>query len=377
MKAAVKLPKVMFITNIPTPYRVPWWNRLSELVDLQVVFMDKSEKNRKWEDVLEAGTFKYKIIQGLHLDFPKRDWTLHINPSVLYTLSKSKPQKLILGGYDSITSLLALFFSKLFGIESILWYESTQDSGNLNHSFLKKLKKFLINRFNKFAVPGAQAKANLIALGVKAEKIYIAPNVVNNAYFAWKVKEYKAVKEQVKDSLGLPDKVILYVGQLIERKGLHVLLEAYKNMHNRDVGLLIVGDGPLKSQYEQYCLENELNQVKFVGFQDMSALPLYFAISDLFVLPSFREVWGLVVNEAMASGLPVLCSKYAGCAYDLIQEGMNGYTFDPHDMSELSMKLGWMLEDQLKLEQMSLSSTVIINQYTIETSISGIVAALE
>jgi glycosyltransferase involved in cell wall biosynthesis len=369
--------KVVFITNIPTPYRVPWWNRLNEFVDLQVVFMDKTEKNRKWKNVLEAGTFKYRIIQGLHWDFPKRDWTLHINPSVLYTLSRTKPQKLILGGYDSITSLLALSFAKLRGVESILWYESTQDSTNLSNSHLKKLKRWLITRFDKFAVPGERAKANLIALGVKPETIFIAPNVVNNAYFSEKVKEYKTVKEQVKAELGLPDKVILYVGQLIERKGLQQLLEAYKNIDYTDIGLLIVGDGPLRSQYEQYCMENELNCVKFVGFQDMSTLPLYFAISDLFVLPSYREVWGLVVNEAMASGLAVLCSKYAGCTHDLVHEGTNGYVFDPHDSMDLTEKLALMLEDNQRLEQMGSSSTEIISQYTIESSIKGIVAALE
>jgi glycosyltransferase involved in cell wall biosynthesis len=372
-----KPQKVVFITNIPTPYRVPWWNQLNEFVDLQVIFMDKTEKNRKWQNVLETGTFKYRIIQGLHFDFPMRDWTLHINPSVLYTLSRTKPQKLILGGYDSITSMLALFFAKLRGVESILWYESTQDSANLNNTHLKKLKKLLINRFDKFAVPGERAKANLIALGVKAETIFIAPNVVNNTYFSEKVMEHKAVKEQVKAELGLPDRVILFVGQLIERKGLQQLLEAYKAINHADIGLLVVGDGPLRSQYEQYSEEHGLSHVKFVGFQDMSTLPLYFAISDLFVLPSYREVWGLVVNEAMASGLPVLCSKYAGCVYDLVHEGTNGYAFDPHDPVDLTVKLAMMLEDNEKLVQMGDSSKEIISQYTIESSIKGIVAALE
>ncbi|QGQ94372.1 glycosyltransferase family 1 protein [Paenibacillus psychroresistens] len=373
---ANSLQKVMFITNIPTPYRVPWWNQLSDFVDLQVIFMDKTEKNRKWENVLQAGKFKYSIIGGVHVDFPKRDWTLHFNPGILYSLTKYKPQKLILGGYDSITTLLALCFAKLLRIECILWYESTQDSANLRQSFLKRIKTFLINRFDKYAVPGESAKANLIALGVKPQVIYIAPNVVNNTYFSEKSLEFRATKEALKADLGLPDKVILFVGQLIERKGLHVLLEAYKELEDDSVGLLIVGDGHLKAQYEAICSQHGLKFVKFVGFQDVNTLPRYFAISDLFVLPSHREVWGLVVNEAMASELPVLCSKYAGCAYDLIQEGENGYTFDPHDATELAQKMALLLNDSFVLRQMGQASKKIIDRYTIDTSVRGILEAL-
>ncbi|MDB5055006.1 MAG: glycosyl transferase group 1 [Bacilli bacterium] len=370
------LKKVIFITNIPTPYRIPWWNKLNEFVNLHVVFMDKTEKNRKWDNVLQQSSFKYNVSQGLHFDFPKRDWTLHINPGVLYTLIRYKPQKLILGGYDSITSILALGFTKFLRVETILWYESTQESENLNSGILKKIKRSLIKSFSKYAVPGESAKANLICMGVKPENIYIASNVVNNNYFYEAVQVYKTQKSLLKERLGLTGQVILFVGQLIERKGLQVLLNAYIKLEVENISLLIVGDGPLRHEYERFCADHELYNVRFAGFQDMDSIPEYFAAGDLFVLPSYREVWGLVVNEAMASGLPVLCSKYAGCSYDLILEGVNGYTFDPNNEAELTLKLREMLSDLIKLEAMGEASTTIINQFTIETSVRGIVEAL-
>jgi glycosyltransferase involved in cell wall biosynthesis len=368
--------KVVFVTNIPTPYRVPWWNELNKFVDLQVVFMDRTEKNRKWENVLQKSTFPYEIIQGIHIEFPKRDWTLHANLSILYFLIKAKPRKLILGGYDSITSILALILTKILRIDTILWYESTRESENLNNRFLKKVKRALIGSFGKYAVPGEQAKDNLISLGVAPEKIFMAPNVVNNAYFAQEVQVYKPEKIKLKQELGLPEQVILFVGQLVERKGVLTLLKAYQKLDTDRVGLLIVGDGPLRSQYESYCLEQELHHVRFVGFHDIDSIPQYFAISDVFVLPSKREVWGLVVNEAMASGLPVLCSHNVGCSSNLIHEGINGYTFDPNNSLELAGLLTVMLSDPTQLEAMGEASMAIINQYTIEASVRGIVEAL-
>jgi glycosyltransferase involved in cell wall biosynthesis len=368
--------KVVFVTNIPTPYRVPWWNKLNEFVDLQVVFMDKTEKNRKWENVLQTSTFPYKIIQGIHIEFPKRDWTLHVNLSILFFLIKSRPRKLILGGYDSVTSLLALAFTKLLRIDTILWYESTIASENLNNNLLKKVKRAVIGSFNKFAVPGELARANLISLGVDPLKIYIAPNVVNNAYFAKEAQVFKPQKDRLKKELDLPDQVILFVGQLVDRKGLLTLLEAYQRLDVEHIGLLIVGDGPLRSQYESYCADQGLVNVRFVGFHDINSISRYFAVSDVFVLPSKREVWGLVVNEAMACGLPVLCSRNAGCSRNLIQEGLNGYTFDPQNSLELAGLLEVMLNDRIQLEAMGEASRHIINQYTIETSVKGMVEAL-
>lgn len=370
------IKKVVFVTNIPTPYRVPWWNKLNEFVNLQVVFMDKTEKNRKWENVLQDSTFSYKIIPGIHIDFPKRDWTLHANLSILYFLIKYKPRKLILGGYDSITSLLALVLTKILRIDTILWYESTRGSENLNNQFLKKVKRALIGSFGKYAVPGEQAKANLVSLGVNPEMIFIAPNVVNNAYFAQEVQVYRPEKVRLKLELELPEQVILFVGQLVERKGLMTLLNAYQRLDVDRIGLLIVGDGPLRSQYESYCAEQDLQNVRFTGFQDIDSISQYFAISDVFVLPSTREVWGLVVNEAMASGLPVLCSRTVGCSTDLIHEGINGYTFDPNNSLELAGLLKVMLSDSTQLEAMGEASMTIIKQYTIETSVRGMVEAL-
>jgi len=128
---------------------------------------------------------------------------------------------------------------------------------------------------------------------------------------------------------------MLYVGQLINRKGIYQLLKALSELHDPNVGLLIVGSGPQGRELEEFCKDQNLENVYFEGFQQQEALLRYYSLADVLILPSFKEVWGLVVNEALASGIFVLCSSYAGAAYDLIKEGWNGILFNPHSIKEL------------------------------------------
>ena len=128
---------------------------------------------------------------------------------------------------------------------------------------------------------------------------------------------------------------MLYVGQLISRKGIFQLLKALNELHDPHVGLLIVGSGPQGKELKNFCQDQKLENVYFEEFQQQEALLRFYALADVLILPSFKEAWGLVVNEALASGIYVLCSNYAGAAYDLIKEGWNGMLFDPHNTEEL------------------------------------------
>jgi len=133
-----------------------------------------------------------------------------------------------------------------------------------------------------------------------------------------------------------PKFLLLYVGQLIGRKGVEQLLEVLDSLDDPDIGLLIVGSGPQEEELRQFCQVQGLTNVFFEGFQQQDDLPSYYALADFLILPSLEEVWGLVVNEALASGLYVLCSDRAGAAYDLIQERWNGALFDPRNVEQLA-----------------------------------------
>ena len=140
--------------------------------------------------------------------------------------------------------------------------------------------------------------------------------------------------------------MLLHVGQLIKRKGVLQVLKALEYLQdNKEIGLLIVGSGPQESSLRDFCKEKKLNNVFFEGFHQQDELPKYYALVDLFVLSSFEEVWGLVVNEALASGLYVLSSKHAGASYDLIKEGWNGEIFDPDNIEEIVGLIKWIKEN--------------------------------
>jgi len=171
--------------------------------------------------------------------------------------------------------------------------------------------------------------------GAKKDKISIALNTADMEFFREQSSEYRGKEAFVNERSELPKLLLLYVGQLIERKGVLQVLKALEILDDSDVGLFIVGDGPQKAMLEGYCREKCLNNVYFEGFKSEEELPRYYALSDVLILSSFREVWGLVINEAMASGLYVLASKYTGAGFDLIKEEWKGNVFDPYRVEEV------------------------------------------
>jgi len=160
-------------------------------------------------------------------------------------------------------------------------------------------------------------------------------NTIDMVYFQSKVVEYRNKETFIKERKKYPKYLLLYVGQLIKRKGIIQVLKALDNLSDSEVGLMIVGSGPEENNMKNFCEEENIKNVFFEGFRQQEELVKYYALADIFILPSFEEVWGLVINEALASGLYVLSSKYAGASYDLIKEGWNGEIFDPNKVEEI------------------------------------------
>jgi glycosyltransferase involved in cell wall biosynthesis len=160
---------------------------------------------------------------------------------------------------------------------------------------------------------------------------------VDNDYFIQGADRIRA--SGVAGETGLPNKYFLYVGRLAEEKGLDTLLDAFCRYRRAggDWKLVLVGDGPrmglLRARAEQLAIADA---IEFHGLRKGDDLLRYYAFAGCFVLPSTREPWGLVVNEAMAAGLPVIVSTQCGCADDLVEYGGNGFTFDPKATEALS-----------------------------------------
>jgi glycosyltransferase involved in cell wall biosynthesis len=186
------------------------------------------------------------------------------------------------------------------------------------------------------------------------------PYAVDNATLIPAVSKQRENRAAFRESLGFrkDDVVILFAGKLVDKKRPFDLLKAYEKITVPGKGLLFVGDGPLRQGLEAYSREKGMSGVSIVGFKNQTELPAYYAAADVFVLPSgLGETWGLVVNEAMCAGLPVVVSDLVGCSPDLVEPGENGYVYKCGDVAQLAEKLGSLIvspEARLRMGERSL-----------------------
>ena len=374
--------KVIIITNIIAPYRVPLFNRLAKenWLDLKVFFCKSITKDRQW-DVPRGIRFKYRILKGITFSLKGRSYykyrTVHFNPGLIPGLIKMEPDIVISAEY-SIPSIMASFYCRAFGKKYISWSEGIYYSDR-NISLVQKfLRKIIISNARACIGCSTDSKKQYISLGAKPEKVFISIQTID-------VKSFKRKCEMIRKEGKFQDKrknnerIILYVGSLIVRKGVIHLLDAVKILAQKfnNFRLILVGDGVEKNNLRNFCNENIfLDKVHFVGFQQQPNLPNYYAIADVFVLPTLEDTFGVVVNEAMAAGLPILCSKFAGAAGDLIKEGINGYRVDPNDHHKMANYLFKILtNDELRLK-MGKASEEIIKNYGIEAATEGFLSAI-
>jgi len=335
----MKKIKVMLITNIISPYRIPLFNFIAEkgVVNFKVVALAEKEENRKWEILKDKIKFDYRVLPGWHsfIRRKKREVAIHINKGVIRILRKYTPDIIITSGYDSLAYWQAFLYCKIFRKRFILWNGTTLLSAGSTTGIRGLLKRIIIRGADRYIAYGAKAKEYLEYLGAKTNEIYIGSNTVDMEYFKSKVVEYRNKDSFMKERKKYPKYLLLYVGQLIRRKGINQVLEALNYLQDSEVGLMIVGSGPEKNVLKEFCKEKNIKNIFFEGFKQQNELSKYYALADVFILPSFEEVWGLVVNEALASGLYVLSSKYAGASYDLIKESWNGELFNPNKVEEI------------------------------------------
>jgi glycosyltransferase involved in cell wall biosynthesis len=321
--------------------------------------------------------FDYHILKGGEIFFNHREFTLHLNRGFLRLLIKENPHVIVSLGYSYLESILGLFYAKVLGKKFVLWSGSTLHSSMSKHIAIRKIKEMVIKRCDSFLAYGSNAADYLIRYGANESKVVVGCNTIAVNYFIAESSQLAWQKEEIKREKKWPAKIILFSGQLIPRKNLDVLLEALKKIDKDDIGLVILGDGPLRNNYVAWCRKNQLKNVFFEGFRPVEDLPIYYATADIFVMPSLREVWGLVVNEAMASGLPVLCSNKAGVANDLVKDEFNGYTFDPKDSYGLKNMLVVLLNDEKKRKKMGRNSLQIIRNCTPEKYAEDLLKAID
>ena len=359
--------KAVILTEIISPYRIPPFNCLAkdEEIDLKVFFFAETESRRSWLVEKQKIQFNYQVLWGLQLGKSYQSAPVFLNPDVIYQLWKQQPDVIICGGWHHFTHWLAFVYAETTKTPLLMWSESTlkdeRSSSNIKH----KLKSWILNQADGYIVPGNAQKNYLVNLKAREDRIYIAPNAVDSNFFTCEAQRYRQQKTMCKEKLGISGCVILYVGRLVDEKGIPELLEAFTKLSgNKQVTLVIVGDGSRSQYYHSYTQQHKLDNVVFTGFQPQSALPQYYGIADIFVFPTRSDPWGLVLNEAMAAGLPIVSSDAAGAAPDLVVNGKNGYLVPVGNVEKLSEALQILVEDESLRHKMGLHSSEIIANYT-------------
>jgi 1,2-diacylglycerol 3-alpha-glucosyltransferase len=255
-------------------------------------------------------------------------------------LKTVRPDVLFIPGWSSTAALAALRWGTLNRVPVVVMSESTVRDER--RTWWKEWLKRRILRLCSAALVGGTAQADYMArLGVPRDRVFAGYDAIDNRYFADHTNGIRQRLEESRTRLQLPKSFFLASARFIQRKNLPRLLLAYAQYRALSLeppwDLVLLGDGALRQELlSQRSTLGLKDHVQMPGFKPYEDLPAYYGLAHVFVHASISEPWGLVINEAMASGLPVLVSNRCGCAMDLVEEGINGFTFDPFNVEQLS-----------------------------------------
>jgi 1,2-diacylglycerol 3-alpha-glucosyltransferase len=372
----VKL-RLVILTELIAPYRIPVFNALSKMaeIDLHVIFLAENDPGlRQWLVYKAEIEFSYQTL-------PSARWrvagqNILLNRGLNSALADSSIDALICGGYNYLASWQARSWAKANHVPFLLWVESTREDQRGNRAVVEFLKSKFIGGCDAFVVPGLSSSRYLQHYGVPSDKIFTAPNAVDNDHFGEIATRTRSNTHSFRAKLGLPSRYFLFSGRLVPEKGVFELVEAYCAVSpsiREGFGLVFAGDGPCFAELQKQALGTR--NVHFLGFRQRDDLASVMALATTLVLPTHSDTWGLVVNEAMACGLPVIVSHVAGCAADLVRDGWNGLIVRPRNPQSLAAALDRMARDEHQCSQMGRNSLTRIRDFSPATCAGGLATA--
>ena len=321
--------RVTLLTNFVPPYRLPVYQELATRVrELKLLVTCKSEPNRKWPvkwENLDIKMLRSVVVSRVYahgLGFRETGF-LHIPLTLLPELLWLNPD-LVISGELGLRSIQAAIYCAVTGKRLILWVAGTHHSDSCRGWVRRMARKWVLGRADAILAYSRAAGKHACSMGAVPSKVTVQPLPVDNAFF--RSDSYRDDEARYR---------FLYSGRLVPLKGLREFIGALaaeaNDRPNQHIEMWFAGDGPERASLERIPHPSNL-RLSFFGEVPYERMPWFYAQCGIFAMPSQSDVWGLVVNEAMAAGLPVLGSHYAEAINDLVEDGANGWTFRGGDV---------------------------------------------
>ena len=352
------MKKIFILTNIPVPYKVDFYNELGKKCDLTVVFEARRIDGQKfnWNDNNELS------FNTIYLSDVLNEKVIHFK--VAKFIKKKYFDLFLITTYHTFTGQFVLCLLKLYRLR--YWFETDGAFVTNNENRIKYwYKRFMIKGASLYLSPCVSSDNYLLNYGVRNETIHRYPFASTLFSETLQKTLSKAEKIVLRKQLSInSNKMIVAVGQFIRRKGFDVLIKAIADRDLADVCCYIVG-GEATAEYKNLINKYNLHNIHFIKFLDRKALSCYYQASDIFVLPTREDIWGLVINEAMANGLPIITTTKCNAGLTLVNKD-NGVLVDVDDIIGLRRAIKEIIYDDTALSKMGSSSIEKIQGYTIE-----------
>lgn len=385
--------RLAVLTSHPIQYQAPLFRALAARpeLDLHVYFCSRwgaepyqdpgFQIRLSWDTPLLQG-YRYTFLRNLSFCPRSAGFLRTVNPGIGASILQSKFDALLIHGWALTTNWLAWAIAAARCVPLLLRGETNglAEPAGVKRTAKRIALKAFFSQVAGFLAIGTNNANFYKSYGVREERIFWTPYAVDNDFFMERGRRLAGQKRFLHEKEGiLPDlPVILFCGKLIEQKRPFDLLKAFASLEGYlKASLIFVGDGPLRAEMEHFIADHRLANVHFLGFRNQTELAACYAMADVLVLPSSFEPWGLVLNEAMCFGLPVITSDQVGAAADLVRHGANGFIYPVGDVQTLASCLRRMVEDDQACRVMGQNSLTIISKWGLEESVQGVLRCLE
>lgn len=367
---------IAVITSVKAPYRTLQLEEIcmNKDINMTVYYTQRGKEDRDWE------TKESKLFKEIYLDNIKIMKKFGVLNTGLRNIIRYN-DFIVLGGYEKPTYILLSLLCRLYKKKYVIIYDGI--SCNRLYEKEKRIKWIIKNIVIKHSSAiwgnGTVSKRYFNEVfNYPIDKIYNQYLTIDGKRITEIGKNKIQIRDQLREryGIGTNERVLHYSGRLVEVKNVQAIIKALSKINNTKITLFITGDGILRKELEE--LADKLNiKIIITGFiNNQEELFKHYYLSDAFILPSKCEAWGLVVNEAMYAGLPVLISDRCGCSMDLVENGKNGFKINGDDIEDIAKKINMIMSSK-NLIEMSEVSKEIIREYSFDNSAKSFIKMIK